>query len=451
MQAVLTQPAQSTSGQSTNGHPTNGATPDHTRVDLPAMGRAAKAAARTLATLTTERKNQALLAIAEALEENADAVLTANALDIEDGRAKGLSEAILDRLLLNEKRMTGLAADTRAVATLADPVGAEIESRLLPSGMRLSRRRIPIGVLGVIYEARPNVTIDIATLALKTGNAVILRGGSETLRSNVALVEIIHGALESVGLPREAVQYIDNPDRKYVAELLRLDGYVDMIIPRGGAGLHKLCKEQSSIPVITGGIGVVHLFVDESADLDKAVDIIENSKIQKPSACNALDTLLVHEAVAGDLLPRVAERLAQNDVELRATGAALHLLREHGGGATVAEAGAEDFDQEWLGMILGVKVVDGLDAALDHIFAHYSEHTDAILTNNFARANRFVDALNSAAIMVNASTRFNDGAQFGLGAEVAISTQKLHARGPMGLEELTTYKWILMGDWHVRP
>jgi glutamate-5-semialdehyde dehydrogenase len=343
-----------------------------------------------------------------------------------------------------------LAADTRQVVNLPDPVGAESEGRLLPNGLRLSKRRIPIGVIGVIYEARPNVTIDIATLCLKTGNATILRGGSETLRSNLALVQVIQSALERVALPQAAVQYIDDPDRALVAQLLRLDQYVDMIVPRGGAGLHKLCREQSSIPVITGGIGICHIYVDESADLERAVDIIENAKVQRPSVCNALDTLLVHPAVVADLLPNVAARLAQSDVELRADGQALAILRDYGHGAQVAAAGPDDFDQEWLALILGIKVVNGLDEAIDHIQNHSTEHSDSILTNNWANAARFVDEVNSAAVFVNASTRFNDGGEFGLGAEVAVSTQKLHARGPMGLEELTTYKWVAIGHGHIR-
>ncbi len=419
-------------------------------IDLIKMGQAAKAAGRQLSILTTNRKNTALLAIAEELETQAGDVLAQNGLDIEDGKAKGLSDALLDRLLLTEKRMSGLAADTRRIVDLPDPVGAEIEGRVLANGIRLSKQRIPVGVLGVIYEARPNVTIDIATLCLKTGNAVILRGGKETLRSNMALVKVIQTALERIGIPGTAVQYIDNPDRSLVTQLLRLDRYVDMIVPRGGAGLHQLCKEQSTIPVITGGIGICHIYVDESADLQRAVDIVENSKVQRPSVCNALDTLLVHSAVAREFLPDIARRLAKSSVELRTDERASGILQENTYGAKVVPAKPEDFDQEWLGLTLGIKVVDSLDDVLDHIHQHSSEHTESILTNNLAHANRFVNEINSSAVFVNASTRFNDGGQFGLGAEVAISTQKLHARGPMGLEELTTYKWIGTGAGHIR-
>ncbi|MBW7881590.1 MAG: glutamate-5-semialdehyde dehydrogenase [Caldilineaceae bacterium] len=420
-------------------------------VDLEQMGQAARTASRQLATMTTDAKNRALLAIAEELEARAAQILEQNALDMADGRAKGLSSALLDRLMLNEDRIRALAADTRKVVGLPDPVGAELESRLLPNGIRLSRRRIPIGVLGVIYEARPNVTIDIATLCLKTGNAVILRGGSETLRTNLALVEVIHAALARNDIPAAAVQYIDSPDRALVTQLLRLDRYVDMIIPRGGASLHKLCKEQATIPVITGGIGVCHLFVDASADLARALDVVENAKVQRPSVCNALDTVLVHEAVAEPFLAMLAERMAARGVELRANGAALEMLRRAASTAQVVEAGPDDFDQEWMALILGVKIIDGVESAIQHIYDHGSEHSDGILTNDWQHAVRFVDAINSSAVFVNASTRFNDGGQFGLGAEVAVSTQKLHARGPMGLEELTTYKWVCLGDWHVRP
>ncbi len=418
--------------------------------NLTEMGPAAKAASRTLSILTTKQKNAALLAIAEELEVRAEQVLAQNTLDIEDGRTNGLSEALLDRLLLTKTRIAGLASDVRHVVDLPDPVGAEIEGSVLPNGIRLSKRRIPIGVLGVIYEARPNVTIDIATLCLKTGNAVILRGGKETLRSNLALVNVIQTALERAGLPKAAVQYIDNPDRALVTQLLRLDHYVDMIVPRGGAGLHQLCKEQSTIPVITGGIGICHIFVDESADLERAVDIVENSKVQRPSVCNALDTVLAHQAVAPEFLPKAAARLAQSQVELRAAERAYEILQNNDHGATIVPAEADDFDQEWLALILGVKVVDSLDEAIAHIHQHSSEHTDSILTNDFSNATRFVNEVNSAAVFVNASTRFTDGGQFGLGAEVAISTQKLHARGPMGLEELTTYKWIGIGNGHIR-
>jgi glutamate-5-semialdehyde dehydrogenase len=419
-------------------------------LDLNEMGAAARAASRQLAIASTARKNAALLAIADALEAQAPAVLAANAADMAAARAAGLSLALQDRLLLNERRMAALAADTRHVASLPDPVGQEYDGRVLPNGLRLARRRIPIGVVGVIYEARPNVTVDVATLCLKAGNAVILRGGSETLHSNLALTAVIQAGLSQAGLPAAAVQAIRDPDRALVTALLRLDQYVDMVIPRGGAGLHRLCREQATIPVITGGIGICHIFADASADLARGVDIVENAKVQRPSVCNALDTLLVHQACAAAFLPAVADRLARHGVELRAEPRALALLQGGGHTAAVVPAGPADFDTEWMSLILGVKVVAGLDEAIAHIQAHSTEHSDAILTNDWANAQRFVTEVNSAAVYVNASTRFTDGGQFGLGAEVAVSTQKLHARGPMGLEELTSYKWIGIGAGHVR-
>ncbi|MEM7332863.1 MAG: glutamate-5-semialdehyde dehydrogenase [Chloroflexota bacterium] len=418
--------------------------------DLIAMGKAGRAASRALATLTTEQKNIALHAIADELEAQAATVLAQNAIDIEAGRAKGLSDALLDRLLLTEKRIAALAADSRKVATLPDPVGSEFDARMLPNGMKLSRRRIPVGVIGVIYEARPNVTIDIATLCLKTGNAAIMRGGSETINSNLALVNVIQAAMEKVGLPQAAIQYIDNPDRALVSQMMRLDEYIDMLIPRGGAGLHRLCREQSTIPVITGGIGICHVYVDESADFDKALDIIENAKVQRPSVCNALDTVLVHPTVAESFLPQMAQRMAENNVELRPADSAYEILSRNGHGAKVVEAGPNDFSTEWMGLIMGVKVM-ALDDAITHIHENSMDHSDSIVTNDFNSATKFLNEVNSSAVFVNASTRFNDGGQFGLGAEVAVSTQKLHARGPMGLEELTTYKWVGIGDGHIRP
>ena len=420
--------------------------------DLNAMGKAAKAASYQLARLATQQKNEALLAIADELEAQTEMVLAENMLDIADGQAKGLSDALLDRLLLTPERMAGLAADTRRIAGLPDPVGQELESRMLLNGIRLSRRRIPLGVIGVIYEARPNVTIDVATLCLKTSNATILRGGSETLRSNLALVKVIQMALTNMGVAKTAVQYIDNPDRALVAQLLRLDQYVDMLIPRGGNALHKLCREQGSIPVITGGIGICHIYVDETADLERAVDIIENSKVQRPSVCNALDTVLLHPMIAEKLLPPLLKRLGQHNVEIRATSEAFELLQyyseEHEAKVVLAKTG--DFDREWLGLTLGIQLVGDLDEAIAHIHRHSTEHTESILTSNLEHATRFVNEVNSAAVFVNTSTRFNDGGQFGLGAEVAVSTQKLHARGPMGLDELTTYKWVGYGDGQIR-
>lgn len=410
------------------------------------MGIAAKDAAFNLATASTAQKNKALAIIADELEANAATILEANAKDIELGREAGLTDALLDRLLLNEERLTSIANDVRNVISLNDPVGSEMDSKVLENGMSLSRRRVPLGVVGVIYEARPNVTIDIAALCLKTGNASILRGGKETFFSNMELVKVIQSALEKAELPAASVQYIEKPDRELVSQLLKLDDYVDMIIPRGGAGLHKMCKENSTIPVIIGGFGISHIFVDESADLEKSVDVVENSKVQRPSACNSLDTLLVHEAVAEAFLAQLTQRLA-GKVTLVADASAKSLLA---GFEDQRDAVEGDFDTEWLSYTLGVKVVADVAEAIDHMRVHNASHSDAIMTNSLESSERFINSVGSAAVYVNASTRFTDGAQFGLGAEVAVSTQKLHARGPMGLEELTSYKWVGKANYLVR-
>ncbi len=414
-------------------------------MDLQAIGKLAKEASYELAIADSKQKNAALETIALALEANESEIVAANKQDIQAGIDAGLTDALLDRLLLDETRLAGIIADLRSVINLADPVGEEFDSKLLENGLKLSKRRVPVGVIGVIYEARPNVTIDIAALCLKTGNASILRGGKETIRSNMVLVKVIQSALQKAGLPKTAVQYIESTDRALVGELLKMDQYVDMIIPRGNAGLQLFCKENSTIPVIIGGIGICHLFVEQSADFDKALAIIENAKVQRPSVCNALDTLLVDEKIAAEFLPKLAAHLLPLAVTLVGESKAKAIL---GDKATVAQEG--DFSREWLSLHLGVKVVTGLNEALAHIREHSSEHSDGILTNDFTVANKFINAVNSAAVYVNASTRFTDGSQFGLGAEVAVSTQKLHARGPMGLQELTTYKWIGIGDYLVR-
>ncbi|SMY14834.1 glutamate-5-semialdehyde dehydrogenase [Photobacterium aquimaris] len=414
-------------------------------MNLGKMGQAAQLAAFELATTATAVKNTALAIIADELEANQVAILAANKQDIDAAIASGMSEALIDRLLLNEARISAIASDVRNVINLQDPVGAELDSRVLENGMRLSRRRVPLGVVGVIYEARPNVTIDIAALCLKTGNASILRGGRETFHSNMALVKVIQAALAKAGLPAASVQYIELPDREYVSQLLKLDQYVDMIIPRGGAGLHQMCKENSTIPVIIGGFGISHMYVDDSADLSRSLDVVENAKVQRPSACNSLDTLLVNEKISAAFLSRLVERMNKAKVTLVADDAAFSLLEGKASFLRKAEAG--DFDTEWLSYTLGVKVVADVDEAIFHMRKHNASHSDSILTNNLQAAERFVNAAGSAAVYVNASTRFTDGAQFGLGAEVAVSTQKLHARGPMGLEELTSYKWVGVADY----
>lgn len=417
-------------------------------MNLEQMGQAAQAAAYVLADSSTKTKNHALLVMADALEANAEAILAANEQDLAAARDQGIDAAMLDRLMLNPERLAAIASDVRNVVSLQDPVGAELDSRVLENGMRLSRRRVPLGVVGVIYEARPNVTIDIAALCLKTGNASILRGGRETFNTNQELVKVIQQALHSSGLPTAAVQYISEPGREWVNGLLKLDQYVDMIIPRGGANLHRLCKEHATIPVIIGGYGIGHIYVDDSADLTRAIEVIDNAKTQRPSVCNTIDTLLVHEAIAEQLLPLLSARMAEKGVQLVADAPTLALLTS--GPASVRAATEEDFDTEWLGLTLGVKQVADVDAALAHLRKHNASHSDAILTSTLSHAERFINGAPSAAVYVNASTRFTDGAQFGLGAEVAVSTQKLHARGPMGLEELTSYKWIGQADYLIR-
>lgn len=420
------------------------------------MGKRARAAARQLAQATTEQKNHALEALAYSLAVTSRVILDANEQDVADARARGLEAHLIDRLLLNAARLDGIAADLRRVAQLPDPVGEVFDEGLLPNGLRLRKQRVPLGVLGVIYEARPNVTVDVAGLALKSGNAAILRGGSETLRSNRALVGVIRETLSASGLPADAVQFIDSADRELVLELLQLADDVDLVIPRGGNRLHEFCRQHSRIPVVTGGIGICHLFVDESADLGRALPLLYNAKTQRPTVCNALDTVLVHRAVAADVLPKVVEYLGPAGVTFRAhESAAPYLQRDTGAGPRLPEgvqlAGPEDFDTEWLSLVLGLKVVRSLDEAVGHIAAHSTGHSDGILTQDADNARRFVAQVDSAAVYVNASTRFTDGAQFGLGAEVAVSTQRLHVRGPMGLRELTTYKWVCEGDYHVRP
>jgi len=410
------------------------------------IGKRAKNASRQLARAKTDEKNRVLSLIADELIAQCDRILRENVKDVEAATVAGLSPALIDRLTLNESRLNGVAADVKRVASLPDPIGETFDHTTLPNGLKLYKQRVPLGVLGVIYEARPNVTIDAASLAIKTGNAAILRGGSETLNTNRALIQVAHHALESNQLPVTAIQFIDDPDRARVAELLALHDYVDVIIPRGGAALHQFCRDNSRITVITGGIGICHLFVDDSADLEKAVEVIHNAKTQRPTVCNALDVVLVHRAVAANFLPRVVARLAADGVTFRVHESAAAFVAH----SSAASAGEKDFDTEWLSLVLSLKVVDDLDEAIDHIAQHSTGHSDGILTRDDDRANRFIAEVDSAAVYVNASTRFTDGGEFGLGAEVAVSTQRLHARGPMGLRELTTYKWVGVGEYHVR-
>jgi glutamate-5-semialdehyde dehydrogenase len=413
------------------------------------MAQDARVAAGVLALLSEEQKNQVLKDIADQLAKNSKALIDVNHLDVEDARKAEMSEHLLDRLILNETRINSIVADLLHMMELPDPVGEKFDQYSPPSGLLVHKVRVPLGVIAVIYEARPNVTLDVAGLALKTGNAVILRGGSETIRTNKALVNVIHSALSKNQLPVESVQLIDSPDRKYVADLLKMHQWVDMLIPRGGAALHEYCRANSTIPVITGGIGICHLFVDQSADREAAVEVIHNAKVQRPTVCNALDTVLVHEKVAEEFLPLMAKRILNAGVSLRVDERAGGIL-DPGTSDQIQLAGEDDFDREWLSLVLGIKVVNDIKGAVHHISEHGTQHSDGILTTNQDHASHFVNVVDSAAVYVNASTRFTDGSQLGLGAEVAISTQRLHARGPMALKELTTYKWVIQGDNHIR-
>ncbi len=416
---------------------------------LPEIGRYARSAMRHLATAPTKTKDAALQFLAGALERESARLLAANAEDVATAREAGREPWLVDRLTLTPARLASIAADVRALISLPDPIGESFDTTVLGNGLRVHRQRVPLGVLGVIYEARPNVTIDVAALAIKTGNVAILRGGSETLRSNIALMTVVREALAAAGLPEDAIQLIEDTDRQRIFELLQMHDVVDVIIPRGGAALHKLCREHARMPVIVGGVGVCHLFVDVSADLDRSIPVIANAKTQRPSVCNSLDTVLVHRDVAARVLPRIVAALAPLGVSFRAEPRALAHLGDVKD-AAVLPAGPDDFDTEWMSLVLGLKVVDTLDEAMDHIAAHSQNHSDGILTEDVANAARFVTEVDSSAVFWNASTRFNDGGQLGLGAEVAVSTQRLHVRGPMGLRELTTYKWVATGDYHVR-
>ncbi len=413
------------------------------------IARQARAASKTLALASTEKRSQVLMLLSDELIAKSRAILAANAVDVNDARTAGLSEAMIDRLLLDEKRLQNLAQDLRKLVQLPDPIGQKFDEQTLPNGLRLYKQRVPLGVIGVIYESRPNVTMDVAGLSIKTGNAAILRGGSETINSNRVLVQVIQSALSAGGLPAASIQFIDSPDRGLILELLKMHDYIDIIIPRGGGKLHTFCRENSQIPVITGGMGICHLYVDSSADLEASLPVIFNARVQRPSACNSLDTLLVHSSTAALFLPQVVKFLTPAGVTFRADERALACLKNFSPGL-VQLAGPDDFDTEWLSLILGLKVVDSLDEAMEHIRVHSLDHSDGILTGDAANAARFVNEVDSAAVYVNASTRFTDGGQFGLGAEVAVSTQRLHARGPMGLTELTIYKWVGEGSYTCR-
>ncbi|MBA7482997.1 MAG: glutamate-5-semialdehyde dehydrogenase [Dehalococcoidia bacterium] len=417
--------------------------------ELEAKGRAAKEASKRLAYIATDIKNRALNNISRDLLARKDEILAANREDYKEAEASGMNAAMLDRLMLSESRLEAIAGDVLNVAALPDPVGEVFDMRTQPNGLLIGKKRVPLGVIGAIYESRPNVTIDISSLCLKSGNAVLLRGGKEAIRSNSALVSVVQDASLNAGMPDGAVQCVENTDRALVDHMLTMRNVIDLIIPRGGAGLIRSVAERATMPVLTGGIGVCHTYVDKSADVEKAVAIVYNAKVQRPTVCNALDTLLVHADTAGGCLPLIAAELAKAGVELHCDRPAMAILKNQSGLKLVL-ATDEDWGKEFLSLVAAIKVVDSLDAALAHIEHYGSGHSEAILTEDYTSAARFLNEVDAACVYANASTRFTDGAQFGLGAEVGISTQKFHARGPLGLKELTTYKWIIYGSGQVR-
>ncbi|MCX6003308.1 MAG: glutamate-5-semialdehyde dehydrogenase [Chloroflexi bacterium] len=418
--------------------------------ELKAKGKAAKEASRKLAYLSTAVKNEALQNIAADLRAKTKEILVANKLDLKQAAANGVNKTMQDRLLLNKARLEGMAKDVLNVAALPDPVGEVFDMRTMPNGLLIGRKRVPLGVIGAMYESRPNVTVDIAVLCLKSGNAVILRGGKEAINSNLALAKLVQQAAVRAGVPEGAIQFVENTDRSLVDEMLKLNEYIDLMIPRGGETFVKFVVQNAAMPVIAGGIGVCHTYVDLMADIDKAVAIVYNAKVQKPSVCNALDTILVHKGIAKRFLPAVAKELAKAGVELHCDARSLSILKLKRG-LKLKPATKEDWGKEFLALIAAVKMVDSLDEALEHITRYGSGHSEAIVTEDHTSGMRFLNEVDAACVYVNASTRFTDGAQFGLGAEVGISTQKMHARGPLGLKELTTYKWLILGNGQVRP
>ncbi len=417
--------------------------------ELEVKGKAAKAASRRMAYLSTEVKNKALHNIADDLLAKKDEILAANKIDYHEAHNSGMSVAMLDRLMLSPERLEAIAQDVLAVAALPDPVGEVIDMRTWPNGLQIGRKRVPLGVIGAIYESRPNVTIDISVLCLKAGNAIILRGGKEAVRSNSALARVVQDAGKRAGMPDGAVEFIESTDRSLVSQMLRMGGIIDLIIPRGGAELIKFISENATMPVVSGGVGVCHTYIDRSADVDRAVVIAFNAKVQRPTVCNALDSLLVHTDIAPRYLPLVAAEWAKAGVEMHCDERALAILKSYPAFKLVP-ATDEDWGKEFLSLVAAVKVVDSLDEALEHIDHYGSGHSEAIITEEYQAAMRFLNEVDAACVYINASTRFTDGGQFGLGAEVGISTQKFHARGPLGVRELTSYKWIIFGSGQVR-
>jgi len=418
--------------------------------ELEEKAKAAKAASKRLAFLSTEVKSKALLNVAEALVSKQDEILAANKIDYEEAKASGMSGAMLDRLMLSPSRLESMAQDVKTVAALPDPVGEVIEMRTLPNGLQIGKKRVPLGVIGAIYESRPNVTIDISSLCLKSGNAIILRGGKEAINSNSALAKVAQEAWLDAGVPQGAIQFIESTERALVNYMLQMKGVIDLIIPRGGPGLIRLVSENAAMAVITGGMGVCHTYVDKSADLNKGVAIAYNAKVQRPTVCNALDCLLVHSQVAQTYLPLIAKEWAKAGVEMHCDERAMAILKPMPD-LKLVPAVDEDWGREFLSLKAAIKVVNSLDEALEHIEKYGSGHSEAIVTEDYSAAMRFLNEVDAACVYANASTRFTDGSQFGLGAEIGISTQKFHARGPMGLKELTSYKWIIFGTGQVRP
>ncbi|WP_447006177.1 glutamate-5-semialdehyde dehydrogenase [Saccharothrix isguenensis] len=417
---------------------------DDLREQVRAAARRARVAANELVLATRESKDAALREMAAALRTRAAEVLEANAKDVEAGRAAGLNQGLLDRLALTEARIEGVAEGLETVAGLADPIGEVLRGSILPNGLELKQVRVPMGVVGMVYEARPNVTVDAAGLALKSGNAALLRGSSTAEHSNTALVAILRDALETAGLPADSVQLLPCHDRASVTHLITARGLVDLVIPRGGAGLINAVVQQATVPTIETGVGNVHVYVDASADLDMAQRIVLNSKTRRTSVCNAAESLLVHAAIADEFVPRITDALKKANVTI-------HGDERFAADPRVQAATDEDWDTEYLSLDIAARVVGSIDEAIEHIAAHGSGHTEAIVTSDLGAARRFTTRVDAAAVMVNASTAFTDGGEFGMGAEIGISTQKLHARGPMGLAELTSSKWVVWGEGHVRP
>lgn len=417
--------------------------------ELETKVQAARTAAKKLAHLSSEIKNKALLRIAENLVARRDEILSENQRDRAAAEESGMNAAMLDRLLLNTSRIASMGMDIRTVAGLPDPVGEVFDMRTLPNGLQIGRKRVPLGVIASIYESRPNVTVDISVLCIKSGNAVVLRGGKEAIHSNLALARIVKESACEAGIPDGAIQIIESTDRAVVDHMLKMSGQIDLIVPRGGAELIKFVASHATMPVLAGGVGVCHTYVDRTADVEKAAAIVYNAKVQRPTVCNALDTILVHAEIADRFLKTIGAEFAKAGVEMRCDQASQHILKGIPS-LKVISATEKDWGKEFLALIAAVKVVKSLDEALEHIDRYGSGHSEAIVTEDYANAMRFLDEVDAACVYVNASTRFTDGGQFGLGAEVGISTQKFHARGPLGLKELTSYKWIILGSGQIR-